>query len=194
MAKQLIKFRGFVGGVIFVYDKNGVAVLDYYKLETDKIKGIPIDYLYVFGADIPLNDGSEVPMIRIQFDLQDESDMTIDGFPVVFDKSWRKIDGLTPVTLIQVGVASVTEVVVDVYSTCATGCNKPIPALVTADFAATGAGTISSVAESATIPGRYTITGTGFTDSTVIDLAAASALSLVYFPIISSGPITVNVA
>jgi hypothetical protein len=193
MAKQLVRFRGFVGGVIFVYDKNGLAVLDYYKLETDKIKGIPIDYLYAYGADVPLNDGSEVPMIRIQFDLQDESDMTIDVFPVVLDKSWRKIDGLTPVTLIQVGTASATSAVVDVYSTCATGCNKPIPGLITADFEITGTGAITSVAESATVPGRYTITGTTLTTNDVISLVTPASLSLVYFPVIATVNATLTI-
>lgn len=193
MAKQLLNFRSFIGGVVFVYDKSGTTILDYYKLETNKIKGIPLDYCYVKGIDVPMLDGSEVPMVSIQFDIQDESDMTIDNFPVVFDKSWRKIDGLTPVTLIQYGSASATSIVIDVYSTCATGCNKYIPGLVTADFVVTGAGSLSSAAESATVPGRYTLTGTSFTDSTVVDLAAASALSLVYFPVISSGSVTVNV-
>jgi hypothetical protein len=190
LGKQLINFRGFEGGVVFVYDNN---IVEGYKLETDKIKGIPLDYVNVKGLDVQLSDGSTIPMVSIDFDLQDESDMTVDGFEAVLDKSWRKIDGLTPVTLIQVGTASATSIVLDVYSTCSTGCNKPIPSLVTADFAVTGAGAITSVAESATVAGRYTLTGTGFTDSSVIDLVAPSALSLIYFPVVSSGAVTINV-
>lgn len=193
MAKQLINFRGFIGGVVFIYDKSGTTILEYYKLETDKIKGIPLDYCYVKGIDVPLTDGSEVPMVSIQFDLQDESYMTIDGFPVVYDKSWRKIDGLTPVTLIQVGTASATSAVVDVYSTCATGCNKPIPGLVTADFDITGTGAISNVAESATVPGRYTITGTTLTTNDVISLVSPTSISLTYFPVIATVNATLTI-
>lgn len=190
LGKQLLNFRSFEGGVVFVYENN---VIEGYKLETNKIKGVPLDFVNVKGLDVTMADGSDVAMVSIDFDLETESAMTVDGFEAVLDKSWRKIDGLTPVTLLQVGAASATSIVLDVYSTCSTGCNKPIPSLVTADFAVTGAGAISSVAESATISGRYTITGTGFTDSSVVDLVAASALSLVYFPVISSAPVTIDV-
>jgi hypothetical protein len=194
MAKQLVNFRGFIGGVVFIYDKSGTTILEYYKLETDKIKGIPLDYCYVKGIDVPLPDGSEVPMVSVQFDLEDESDMVIDGFPVVYDKRWNKINGLTPVTLIQYSTASATSAVIDVYSTCATGCNKPIPSLVTDDFTITGTGSITNAVESATVPGRYTITGTTLTTNDIISLVTPTSLSLVYNPVIATTNATLTIS
>jgi len=190
LGKELIKLRGFSGGVLFVYSNN---VIEGYRFEVGKIKGIPMDYVGVKGLDVVNPDGSEVSLVTINFDLHDESLMTADGYEAVLDKSWTKIDGLTPVTLAQVGTASAISIVIDVYSTCATGCNKPIPALVPADFVATGAGSISTVVESTTISGRYTITGTGFSDSTVLNLVDPALISLIYFPIVSSGALTVDV-
>lgn len=189
--KELMKLRGFGGRVFFMYSNNVILGT------TDDlgvtVRGLTISMLNVEKMKMPLADGSVVPMVNIVVDLDDEKEISLNSAQAEMSWNVKTLDGLTPVTLIQNGIASATEVVVDVYSDCDGGCELPVTGLVTTDFSISGAGSITSVAESETVDGQYTITTTLVTSATVITLVAAPSISLTEFPIIATVPAVITV-
>ena len=109
-------------------------------------------------------------MIAITVDLADFRD--INDYDYSREMSWdvADVDGLTEVTLATNGTPTASEIIIDVSADCG-GNSKEISGLgtETTDWVV-GSGTISSVAESATVRGRYTITGS--TMAGTINLAA----------------------
>jgi hypothetical protein len=189
--KELMKFRNYPGNVFIAYSNN--IILGTTDDLGATIRGCSTSMINVQKQILPISDGSIVPMVDIVIDLDDEKELSENSFQAEMSWNVKKFDGLTPVTIVQVGTASATSIVVDVYSDCNGGCELAIEDLVTADFEISGAGTISSVAESATVAGRYTIITVGATDFTVISLAAAASISLTLFPVICTVPATIDV-
>lgn len=191
LRKELIKFRGYDGEVFFMYDNN--VILGTSDNSGTSVRGFSISMINVEKPKMPLADGSQAAYVPIVIDLADEKEYSQNSYQAEMAWNVRTLDGLTPVTIKQYGTASATSVVVDVYSDCDGGCELAVTGLVTADFAISGAGSITSVSESATVDGRYTLVTVGATDSTVISLADPTAISLNTFPVICTVPATIDV-
>lgn len=191
LKKELMKFRQYNGGVWFVYDNN--VILGTSNDSGVNISALTVSMLNVEKMKMPMADGSVAPMVNIVIDLDDEKELSLYSYQTEMAWNVRTLDGLTPVTIDQFGAATATSVVVDVFSDCDGGCELPVTGLVTADFAISGAGTITSATESATIDGRYTLVSVGATDSTVINLVDPTLVSLTDFPVICTVPATIDV-
>jgi hypothetical protein len=139
------------------------------------------------------NDGSVVTKSPIFVDLLDNTELDRDGEILSGDigKVINQVIRLADATLEIVGTPSATTIVVDVYAECD---GTEIAGLVTADFTLTdddnGASHAFTAAESSTIPGRYTLTGTSFEDSHV-NLVGPTALTIKAWE--STGSVAVNV-
>jgi hypothetical protein len=112
------------------------------------------------------NTGSEVAMSPVRITLADNLEFDRDGALLAM----TGLNGLIPLTEVTITrISSIsTAVVVEVVISCD---STPLEGLTTGDFvlltAAGAAQTISSVTESVTIPGRYTLAGTGLVSGTV---------------------------
>lgn len=191
LKKELMKFRGYDGLVWFVYD-NGV-ILGTSDDSGVNVRGLTISMINVKKMKMPTMDGASKILVSIDIDLDDEAELSLRSYQASMTWNVRTLEGLTPVTIDQFGAATATEVIVDVFSDCDGGCELPVTGLVTADFAISGAGSITSAAESATIDGRYTLVTIGATDSTVINLVDSTLVSLSDFPVICTVPATIDV-
>lgn len=185
--KQLLNFRGFQEGVYLIYG--------------DVIRGRTIDagvnIVPIRASDVNIEKASlptmsEREMVKVVIDL--ESDKDLNEYDYSRKMSWDVsdgIDGLTEVTLSVVGTSTTTEIVVDVSADCG-GDTKQISGLgtETSDWLIAGGGTLSSVTESTTVRGRYTLTGATFVPgTTTADLADPTDRSDVIM-VISSGEVT----
>lgn len=132
--------------------------------------------------NLEFNNGSVSSKTPIVIALEDPSEVNHDVYGAfMFAAQFIKLlSPLTDVTLEVVGTPTTTEIVVDVSVTCD---ETPVTGLVAADFSVlTTAGVtqlISTVAESSTVPGRYTITRASgsYVDGTV-DLVGPQDLSI----------------
>ena len=112
------------------------------------------------------NTGSEVAMSPVRVTLTDNLELDRDGSLI----GMSALSTLIPLTEIEVAVVSAiaTAVVVDVKVMCD---SVPLEGLTTGDFILLTAGgasqVITSVTESGSIPGRYTLAGTGLVTGTV---------------------------
>ena len=135
------------------------------------------------------NSGSEVAMSPVRITLSDTLEFDRDGGMVVVSG----INALTPLTEIEVTVVSAiaTAVVVDVAVFCD---GTALEGLINGDFILlTTAGatqTISGVVESSTIPGRYTLSGTGLVSGTV-NTAAPDDLSIEAYESLTAATVTI---
>jgi len=191
LKKELMKFRNYTGEIWFVYDNN--VILGTSNDSGVTVKGLTVSMLNVEKMKMPMADGSVAPMVNIVIDLDDEKELSLYSYQAEMAWNVRTLDGLTPVTIDQFGAATATSIVVDVFSDCDGGCELPITDLVTADFAISGAGSLTSATESGTIDGRYTLVTVGATDSTVISLVDPTLISLTAFPVICTVPATIDV-
>lgn len=185
--KEFVNFRGFSDLIYFVYSNNVVR-----GRSIDggvNIVGMRLLEFNVRKATFPLMDGTP-EMIAVDFSLKDEQDAN--AFDYARQMSWdvTELDSLTEVTLTQVGTASATASVVSVTAKCY-GDDYPITGLVTADFAISGAGTLTSVTDNAN--GTYSLVTSGATSSTVINLVDPSSLAGDLL-IKSKGGVTLTVA
>jgi hypothetical protein len=164
--KQVANFRGFNEGIYLVYgDVIRGRTID----AGVNIVPIRISELNVAKASFPAMDGTP-EMVAITVDLADYKD--INDYDYSREMAWdvADVDGLTEVTLTTSGTPTASEIIVDVSAECG-GNSKEISGLGTAitDWVVS-AGTISSVTESSTVRGRYTIAGSLMAGT--IDLAA----------------------
>ena len=184
--KEIMNFRGFSGLIYFVYSNN---VIRGRSIDGGaNVVGMRLLEFNVEKAKFPLMDGTP-EMLTITFSLKDEKDAN--EFDYAREMSWdvTELDSLTEVTLAQVGSATATASVVSVTVDCY-GESFPITGLVTADFAISGAGTLTSATDNN--DGTYSLVTTGATDSTVINLVAPSAI-VADLLIKSAGGVTLNV-
>lgn len=186
--KQLINFRGFTGGIYLVYGDiirgrtidSGVTILP-----------IRVDQLNVEKETLPGMDGTPA-MVKLVIDLVDEKDLNEYAHSRKMAWDVYDLDGLTEVTLAQVGTASATSITVSVNSTCG-GNSKPINGigLDTSSWGVSGAGTLSSVA-AGTSAGQYVLTTVGATDSTVVTLKSPADRTDDVF-VIADGTLSIDV-
>jgi len=191
LKKELMKFRGYDGLVWLVYDNN--VVLGTSDDSGVNVRALTLSMINVQKLKLPTSDGTSKILVSIDLDLDDESELSLRSYQAEMAWNVRTLDGLTPVTIDQFGTATATSIVVDVFSDCDGGCELPITNLVTADFAISGAGSLTSATESGTIDGRYTLVTVGATDSTVISLVDPTLVSLTAFPVICTVPATIDV-
>lgn len=154
--KQLANFRGFNEGIYLVYgDVVRGRTID----SGTNVVPIRVDELNVGKATLPAMDGTP-EMIMITVDLYDYRDLN--DYDYSREMAWdvKDLDGLTEVTLATSGTPTASEIIVDVSADCG-GDSKEISGLgtETTDWTV-GSGTITSVTESSTVRGRYTIAGT----------------------------------
>lgn len=187
--KELMKLRGFGGLVFFMYSNN--VILGTSDDSGTTVRGLTMSMFNVEKPKLPTS--SEPTLLSLALDLEDETELSNRSYQAEMTWNVKTLDGLTPVTIDQFGAATATSVVVDVFSDCDAGCELPVTGLVAADFAISGAGSITSVTESTTIDGRYTLVTVGATSATVINLVAPSSISLELYPIICTVPATITV-
>lgn len=187
--KQLKKFHNASGLEVYLFyntiirgrtPDSGVTV-----------KGLRTTGIYVQTGDFNMPDGTKGTMM-ISVDFMTEKDKSEYAHSREITWDLFALDGLTEVDLEEVS-ASATELVLDVYSE-SNGKQLPISGLIIDDFAmgAGSAGTLSSVTESATTPGRYTFVTVGLTNGDTIDLVAPSSISVSEYFIKSSGALTIS--
>lgn len=127
---------------------------------------------------LKVSDGSTPTESKVLVAMANNKELDLNGNLLDISEFFGELYRIVDVTLTQVGSLTTTKIVVNVTAECD---GTPISGLVTADFIVTKSsdGTAQTVtaAESATIPGQYTLTGTGLVTGTVT-LRAASLLTV----------------
>lgn len=183
--KAMYTHRATNGRIMFIDTDNQISgTFD----EDDNFYGLSVQMLNT--EKFMPNTGSEVAMSPVRVTLADNLEFDRDGGLIAMSG----LSTLIPLTEILVTVVSAisTAVVVDVKVACD---SVPLEGLTTGDFilltAAGAAQTISSVTESGSVPGRYTLAGTGLVTGTV-NTAAPDDLSVEAYE--SLTPATVTIA
>lgn len=167
--KQIENFAGFAQGIYLVYGDNIRG-----RTTDSGVTVTPIRVADVYiETSMASMDTPEMTMVKV--DLYSKYDLV--DYKHVRQMTWAvdELDGLTPVALEQVS-ASTTEIVVDVVADCG-GATKAISGIGedTTSWAVGSGGSLTSVAENATVRGRYTLTGTAFVvGTTTVTLNAPS--------------------
>jgi hypothetical protein len=174
-------------GRVFLIDRNNKFIGT--ELTNGDFAGLSIQLLNL--EKFQFNDGSVSTKSPILLALRDNRELDQSGYMLSGDFV-NEIYRIVDVELTIVGAPSATTIVVDVKAVCD---DTPLSGLVATDFFITdtddGANhAITSVVESSTIPGRYTVTGVAFEDST-INIDPPATLSVKAYE--SSGAATVNV-
>jgi hypothetical protein len=186
--KQLKKFHKANGLELYLF--YGSIIRGRTPDSGTTVKGLRTTGVYVQTGDFNMPDGTKGTMM-VSVDLMTEKDKSEYAYSreVVWDLF--TLDGLTEVDLEQVS-ATASELIFNVYSE-SNGNQLPIPGLLAADFAmgAGSTGTLSEVAESATIPGQYTATTALMIDGDTINLVAPASISVAEYFIKSSGALIV---
>lgn len=160
-------------GRVFLIDQNGYLIGT--KLSNGDFAGFSIAMLNT--EKLKFNDGSVASESPIVVALSNNIELDKNGY--MFDAS-SFINELFRIVDVELTVvsASTTEIVVDVKTVCD---QTPLSGLGSADFLVidndNGATHAQTAAESTSIPGRYTLTGTSFEASTV-NLKAPADLSI----------------
>ncbi len=186
--KAMFSHRTSQGRVFLIDSDNQILGT----LDTDgNFLGFTISMIHT--GKFAFNDGSVVTTSPIYVDLLDNTELDRDGEILSGDigKVINQVIRLADAELAIVGTPSATTIVVDVYAECD---GTPISGLVTGDFTLTdddnGASHAFTAAESSTVPGRYTLTGTSFEDSH-LDIDLPASLSIMAWE--STGSVAVNV-
>jgi hypothetical protein len=137
-----------------------------------------------------INDGANPTESKILVAMANNKELDENGKLLDISSFVGQLYRIVDVDLTQVGSLTTTVITVDVAAECD---GTPISGLITADFVVTKAsdGTAQTVtaAESATVPGRYTLTGTGLVAGSV-NLRAASLLTVKAYE--STGAVAVS--
>lgn len=177
--KQLINFRGFQEGIYLIYGDviRGRSI-------DSGVNVVPIRLSAVNVEKGTLPTMSDTEMVKIVIDL--DSDKDLNQYDYSRKMAWdvKDVDGLTEVNLAIV-TATATSIVVDVTADCG-GNTKQISGIYEdpASFTVGTSTTYTTVAESATVRGRYTLTGTGFAGDVDLESPAVRSDTVM---VISSG-------
>ena len=149
---------------LFKYDLNGN--IKGTSPDGTEITGIGVVYFKV-GKMMPAT--ADAPAFSV-IEVQESDGSEWDDRGVYVKPTWSpsSVAGLTNLSLTQVGSASGTDIVVDAFFDNGLSSDGSVDAIPYAGLTDAGswlidelALTVSSVAESATVPGRYTITASG---------------------------------
>lgn len=186
--KAMFSHRTTQGRVFLIDHQNQIiGTLD----TSGNLLGFTIGMLWT--EKFAFNDGSVVTTSPIDVDLLDNTELDRDGEILSGDigKVINQVIRLADAELLIVGTPTTTEIVVDVYAECD---GTPISGLIAADFSLidddNGASHAKTSAESATVPGRYTLTGTAFEDSQ-LNLVSPATLSIKAWE--STGAVAVSI-
>jgi len=175
-----LKSKGCSKHSVFIIDNNGALV----GVEKSKGKLYPMQLsdnslsaIFDFATDTKNNE----VIVKFEFaqNVADEQLSMIPAETVGIDL-FTTFNGKIDTNIVQVGTGTTTVIVVDIYTDYGTAKNKiPVEGLVAADLALynvtdSASTTISSLAESTTVPGRYTITVTAQTSTDIERLSLAS--------------------
>lgn len=154
--KQLINFRGFQEGIYLIYGN----VIRGRSIDAGlNIVPIRIQELNVEKGSLPTMSDTEI--VKVVVDLKSDKDLNEYDYSREMGWDVEELDGLTGVTLTVEAGATASSITVNVSADCG-GNTKPISGLgLTAGNWTIGTGTISSVTESTTARGQYTIAGAG---------------------------------
>lgn len=182
--KAMFSHKNFQGRIFFIDNENKVIGTE---LSDGSFAGFTLDLLN--PEKLFLNDGSAVTKSSIYISLQDNLELDRFGAQIAGD-FLRGLSRLTSASLEVQGTPTASEIVVDVKSALD---NEPILGLVSGDFLlldASGATqSITTVTESTTVEGRYTLSGTSLVAGT-LDLVSPDTLSVVGFEGI---PVTITI-
>jgi hypothetical protein len=179
---RIRSFDQFSGGY-YAVDENGNVL----GTTSDGVKFEPITIDTCNVNKLTASDGSNARYTPVYIVDANPSEFNDRG--ASFKVTWniKGKDGLLPVKLTIVGTPSATEIVVNAVTACD---GSPVSGLETGTDWIVGIGSVTSSAESATILGQYTLTGTGFATST-LNLGDPSILSVTGYA--SVGAITLTV-
>lgn len=161
-------------GRVFLKDQNGYLIGTL--LSNGDFAGLSIQLLNPEG--FLFNDGSVTTKSPVLVALSSSIELDKNGYMFDAGAFVNELESIVDVSLTVIGVPTATSIVVDVKTVCD---QTAVSGLVVADFlklttlGATQA--ITSVTESATIPGRYSLVGVGWTTGT-INLKAPGLLTI----------------
>lgn len=139
---------------------------------------------------IKFNDGANPSISPVFMELADPNEINRDIY-MIDAPFTNELSLIVDVEISVVGTPSATSIVVDVATECD---NTALSGLVVADFVKTitagSTQTITSATESSTVPGRYSLVGTGWTTG-YINLKSPSVLSIQAYE--STGAATVTI-
>lgn len=174
-------------GRVFLIDSTGYLIGT--QLSNGDLAGLSIQLLHT--EKLKFNDGSVESTSPILVAMS--SNIDIDKNGVMFDASAfiNELESIVDVDLTVVGTPTATSIVVDVKTVCD---DTPVSGLVLADFikyTTLGATqSITSVTESATVPGRYSLVGSGWTTGTLA-LRSAALLTIKSYEAVAAVVITI---
>lgn len=160
------------GDRVFLIDKKNQIIGT--EMANGNIRGFKLGLLNT--EKIKISDGSVGTFSPVYFVLKDETELSKKGLIVDAQDFVNELQSIVDVTLELVGSVSSSTIVVDAFISCDE--DTPLTGLVAADFLLltdAGAAQTKTLAESTTVPGRYTLTaGTTFVDGTVTLVPSAS--------------------
>lgn len=183
IAQQIIgklKSKGCSKHSVFIVDNNGALVgveKTIGKLYPMQLSDNSLSAIFDFATDTKNNE----VIVKFEFaqNVADEQLSMIPASTVGIDL-FTSFNGKIDTNIAQVGTGTTTVIVVDIYTDYGTAKTKiPVEGLVAADLSLynvtdSATTTISSLAESTTVPGRYTITVTAQTNTDIERLSLAS--------------------
>lgn len=188
LKQEIIKLNNFVGGMMIVYDTGYIQACSH---TAGSVIGMRINKCIV-KDEIQKSTGNTDPrMLNIRVVFTTYKDFNENEYSRQMTWETDDLDGLSEATLVEVGTSSDTTIVFDAYVDCG-GRYTPISGLAKDDLAFTG-GTITSLTESTTTAGRYTIAGTGLTTGT-LDVVAPSASTYTELYLVSAGGVSITIA
>ena len=178
------------GGRVFLID-NENKIIGTSSDGGTTLKGFLLDS--ILPEKIMFSDGSNASKTGVNIFLADNEELDLYGVQLDGSSFVNSVLPLTTAVIGIVGTPATDEIIVDVYSKLD---NVPVSGLVVADFnlldGAGAAQSISTVTESSTVEGRYTLAPTTTFASGTIALVAASSLSIDQpFETIASTTVTV---
>jgi len=158
------------GDRVFIWDRKNFLIGT--EMTSGNIRGFKMSLLNT--EKLKIGDGSVASYTPVYLVLKDHLELDKNGIMIDGDLV-NELNAIVDVTLTKVGTESASTIVVDVALSCD---DSPLSGLVAADFlllTAAGAAQTKTAAESATVPGRYTLTAsTSFVDGTLSLVPAAS--------------------
>jgi len=185
--KAMYTHRANTGRVIFIDSENQLFLT-----ETTELGGKGFQMQLLHTEKLIFNDGSVATKSPVVVALQNNKEIDKTGLLVGFD-AFSDLHRIVDQKLKLVGTATATTIVVEAMAECDA---TPLTGLVLADFLLVdddngAVHTIATAVEDTAIPGRYTLTGTGF-ETSKLSLAPADTLSVQAYETITPLQITIG--
>lgn len=181
--RRLRSFDQFSGGYYAVDDNGNVL-----GTTNDGVTFDPITIGTMNVNKMTAGDGTVGRKTPVYIVDADPTEFNNRGASIKVDWNILGKNGLLPITLSIVGTPTSTEIIVDAVTSCS---GSPVSGLeAISDWVLATAQTISAATESATVLGRYTLSGTGLV-SGALDLAAPSVLGVAGYQSVGAKTVTI---